>query len=88
MDGPFINNFFLGDKWANRRRQLTPAFHFSILNNMIDNIGRNSEILIEKLANEVDSDQFDIMPYLSSCTLDIICGNYNNSIKSVHFTHS
>ncbi|KAK7579877.1 hypothetical protein V9T40_000506 [Parthenolecanium corni] len=73
---PWLGNGLLtsdGDKWVDRRKQLTPAFHFSILNNMTDTISRNSEILIEKLASEVDSDQFDIMPYLSSCTLDIIC---------------
>jgi hypothetical protein len=33
-----------------------------------------SEILISKLQKEVGSNGFDVFPYVTKCTLDIICG--------------
>ena len=33
-----------------------------------------SEILISQLQKEVGSKNFDVCPYITKCTLDIICG--------------
>jgi cytochrome P450 family 4 len=53
---------------------ITPTFHFKILDNFVEVFSENSEILVSKLQKEVRSQGFDIYPYITKCTLDIICG--------------
>jgi len=66
---------FVGEKWRNRRKILTPAFHFKILEDFIDVFVDQSLILVNKLKREVGKDSgFNIFPYVTLCTLDIICG--------------
>ncbi|OQV19129.1 Cytochrome P450 4V2 [Hypsibius exemplaris] len=63
-----------GDKWRSRRKFLTPAFHFQILNEFIDVFHEQSKVLIDCLTDKADSGEaFDISPFISRCTLDIIC---------------
>ncbi|KAK7579876.1 hypothetical protein V9T40_000505 [Parthenolecanium corni] len=59
-------------KWHQRRKMLAPAFSHSILNFACDVMRRNSEVLVMHLEAEVNSDGFDVVPYISSCSLDII----------------
>lgn len=63
-----------GEKWRSRRRLFTPAFHFRILDDFIDNINAQSFILATKLG-ELSSDEqkFNVVPLVTLCTLDIIC---------------
>jgi hypothetical protein len=53
---------------------ITPAFHFKILDSFVKVFSEKSEILISKLRMEVGSKGFDVCPYITKCTLDIICG--------------
>jgi hypothetical protein len=53
---------------------ITPTFHFSILDSFVEVFSEKSEILISKLQKEVGSQGFDVCPYITKCTLDIICG--------------
>jgi hypothetical protein len=53
---------------------LTPAFHFKILEDFIDIFNEQSAILVKKLEKELDRDLFNIFPYVTLCTLDIVCG--------------
>ncbi|XP_031345431.1 cytochrome P450 4c3-like [Photinus pyralis] len=62
-----------GQKWKSRRKLLTPAFHFQILEKYVDVFNKQSNILVEKLKERVDAGPFDIFPYVALCTLDIIC---------------
>lgn len=63
-----------GDKWRSRRRLFTPAFHFKILEDFSDTINAQSFILCSKLAQLSRSGaNFDVVPAISLCTLDIIC---------------
>jgi len=55
---------------------ITPAFHFSILDSFVEVFSEKSEILISKLQKEVGSKGFDVCPYITKCTLDIICGEH------------
>lgn len=62
-----------GLKWKKRRRVLTPAFHFSILEQFIDVFESNGKKMIQKLYNEaVDKESIDIYQYVTACALDII----------------
>lgn len=62
-----------GKKWHSRRKILTPAFHFKILDDFIDIFHEQSIILGDKLEKEVVQEKFNIFPYVTLCTLDIIC---------------
>ncbi|CRL07638.1 CLUMA_CG020602, isoform A [Clunio marinus] len=62
-----------GSKWHSRRKILTPAFHFKILEDFIDIFNEQSSILVRKLSKEVNKDSFNIFPYVTLCTLDIVC---------------
>ncbi|KAI6196751.1 hypothetical protein M3Y94_01145900 [Aphelenchoides besseyi] len=63
-----------GDKWRKRRKLLTPAFHFGMLNKFQSIHNQEAKILTEQLEQFADSgERFDIYPFLKRCTLDIIC---------------
>jgi hypothetical protein len=69
-------NYFSGIKWQGRRKFLTPAFHFKILEDYLKIFNTNSQILVEKLSGKVGEPFVDITSYISMCALDIICGNF------------
>ncbi|XP_050308447.1 cytochrome P450 4d2-like [Anthonomus grandis grandis] len=62
-----------GKKWRGRRKIITPAFHFSILEQFVDVFEHNGKIMIEKLEKTVGKDSIDIYDYVTACALDIIC---------------
>ncbi|CAL8091231.1 unnamed protein product [Orchesella dallaii] len=61
-------------KWSARRKMLTPSFHFKILEDFMPIFNEQATILLDCLSNkENDGKSFDIFPYITRCTLDIIC---------------
>jgi cytochrome P450 family 4 len=69
-----------GDLWRSRRKLLTPAFHFSILNSFVDVFNEQSRILCGIIDDICQSfadgkGQMDVFPLVTRCSLDIICGN-------------
>jgi len=63
-----------GKKWHSRRKILTPAFHFKILDDFIDVFQEQSSVLVTKLEKEIGKDDgFNLFTYVTLCTLDIIC---------------
>jgi len=53
---------------------LTPAFHFKILEQFIDDFDEQTNIFVDKLKVYCDNGQaFDIAPHVVLCALDIIC---------------
>uniref|UniRef100_A0A914Z395 Cytochrome P450 n=1 Tax=Panagrolaimus superbus TaxID=310955 RepID=A0A914Z395_9BILA len=63
-----------GDKWRQRRKMLTSAFHFNVLNSFLRIYNGEAEIFVEQLEKYADSGQiFNLFPYLKRCALDIIC---------------
>lgn len=61
-------------KWKNRRRVLTPTFHFTILNDFTRIFVKQAQILVKKLEKVVDTDKMvDVQVPVSLATLDIIC---------------
>ena len=73
-----------GAKWIKRRKILTPAFHFSILEEFIEVFDSQTTVLVENL-KKFDSEVVDIFPFIASCALDVICGekNYNLCFKKI-----
>ncbi|XP_046438966.1 cytochrome P450 4C1-like isoform X6 [Daphnia pulex] len=69
-----------GTKWRKRRRLLTPAFHFQILDNFFDTFNKSADILCQQLQRSLSkkaelnqTEEIEVFPYLKRCTLDIIC---------------
>nr|AVL92873.1 CYP450 [Locusta migratoria] len=62
-----------GKKWHSHRKMITPAFHFTILENFIEVFAEKAEVLVKLLKCKADGQAFDIYPYITRCTLDIIC---------------
>uniref|UniRef100_UPI003AF32C46 cytochrome P450 4C1-like n=1 Tax=Achroia grisella TaxID=688607 RepID=UPI003AF32C46 len=61
-----------GNKWHQRRKILTPAFHFNILREFCVTIEKNSQYLVNTLA-KASGEMVDIIPILSEYTLSTIC---------------
>ncbi|XP_063922936.1 cytochrome P450 4c3-like isoform X2 [Zophobas morio] len=73
---PWLGNGLLtsdGRKWKERRRILTPAFHFQILEQFIEVFESCGDTFIKKLEQNIGKISFDIYPYVTLCSLDIIC---------------
>lgn len=69
-----------GSKWRTRRKMLVPAFHFKILHDFVPVFNEQAKILIEKLRHVArrkccNCTVVDIVPLITACTLDIICGD-------------
>lgn len=74
-----------GDKWQTRRRMITPAFHFEILDDFMHVINEQAEILIEILSQlSKGGKEINIFQRMGLCTLDIICGDYICYIPSLN----
>ena len=82
----------IGDEWRSRRRLLTPAFHFKIIEGFFDVFNDRSQSLLLDLKYDnntcgSDSCLIDVGPLLKNVTLDIICGRYllSHNVKYVYF---
>lgn len=63
-----------GKKWYNRRRLITPAFHFSILSDFVDVMNEQSSVMIKRIEETVNSgNNVDMAKRITLCALDIIC---------------
>ncbi|XP_027231572.2 cytochrome P450 4C1 [Penaeus vannamei] len=62
-----------GSKWHSRRKLLTPAFHFKILEDFLDVFNGQSTTMVQQLRGKADGKPFDIFPFITRCALDIIC---------------
>lgn len=63
-----------GGKWRLRRKMLTPAFHFRILEDFVPIFNEQAQIFASLLRVHADKKAVDIVPFITMCTLDIICG--------------
>ncbi|KAJ9594698.1 hypothetical protein L9F63_014032 [Diploptera punctata] len=71
---PWLGTGLLTSSGLHAYEILTPTFHFKILEDFIGVFLEQSAILVEKLKKEVDNDVgFNIFPYVTLCTLDIVC---------------
>ncbi|GJQ86417.1 hypothetical protein Trydic_g10325 [Trypoxylus dichotomus] len=77
-----------GDKWRKDRKIMTPAFHFQTLEDFIEVFNNQSDVLVSILKKECTHDNVDIYPFITRCTLDIICeaamGTTVNAQKDRH----
>ncbi|XP_023246853.1 cytochrome P450 4C1-like [Copidosoma floridanum] len=62
-----------GEKWRQRRKILTPAFHFNILKKYMDITEEQGESLIRYLQTDGKESVQSLVPFCSRFTLNIIC---------------
>lgn len=63
--------FNLGEKWHKRRKILTPAFHFNILQQFLNIFNEETEKLIQKLSEDCGK-AIDVVPPVTNFTLQSI----------------
>lgn len=61
-----------GQKWFNRRKILTPAFHFQILQQFVDVFNKQNKIFVKKIEQKANGDGFDVYNDVTMMSLDII----------------
>jgi len=71
-----------GQKHFGRRKVITPAFHFKILEQFVEVFDKHSRIFVTNLAM-FKGQTFDIFPQVTLCALDIICGKMRKN-KIIH----
>ncbi|KAL0269410.1 UNVERIFIED_CONTAM: hypothetical protein PYX00_007153 [Menopon gallinae] len=73
---PWVGNGLVtsnGSTWHEKRKFLTPAFHYSILEDFIEPIIEQSQILVERLLTKVDQPPFNVVSFTKLFALDVIC---------------
>uniref|UniRef100_A0A0P5QZ04 Cytochrome p450 n=1 Tax=Daphnia magna TaxID=35525 RepID=A0A0P5QZ04_9CRUS len=65
-----------GEEWKQRRRLLTPAFHFKILDRFVDVFNERSVEFAHSLDRAIEINmggEFDIFPIMKRFSLDVLC---------------
>lgn len=76
--------FKIGKKWHDRRKIITQAFHFNILEKFAETFDRIGNVLIEKLNGYDANESIEFYPISALYALDVICGEFvilNQSLK-------
>lgn len=63
----------IGKKWFNRRKIITPTFHFKILEQFVDVMNNQGQIFVKNLAKFDDQPPVDVFPLVTLYALDVIC---------------
>lgn len=61
-----------GQKWHNRRKIITPTFHFKILQQFVDVFNHQNRIFVNKLKANANGKSFDVYKFVTLMSLDII----------------
>lgn len=67
---------FSGKKWFQRRKVLTPAFHFKILEQFVDIFNHQSDVFVQILSKYKPTDKIDLYPIVTLYALDVVCGKF------------
>lgn len=60
--------------WKAHRKVLLPVFHNKIVEQYLGVIAEQSDVLLERLTEQSGKEEFDVLKYITACTLDIVFG--------------
>lgn len=60
--------------WKSHRKVLLPVFHNKIVEEYLGVIAEQAHVLIQRLSERADEQEFDVLKYVTACTLDIVFG--------------
>lgn len=75
----YDDEFFSGKKWHNRRKLITPAFHFNILEDFVKVFDRLGCTVVQKLKKFDANDDVEFYSIAMLYTLDVMCGEYHEN---------
>ncbi|XP_063829101.1 cytochrome P450 4c3-like [Ostrinia nubilalis] len=58
--------------WKSHRKVLLPVFHNKIVEEYLGVIAEQSSVLLDRLAEKSGKEEFDVLKYITACTLDIV----------------
>nr|XP_032519176.1 cytochrome P450 4g15-like [Danaus plexippus plexippus] len=58
--------------WKMHRKILLPVFHNKVIEEYIGVISKQADVLTERLEEQSGKETFDVLSYISACTLDIV----------------
>lgn len=61
-----------GPKWKSRRRMLTPAFHFKILEDFVAPMNRMARLTAARITDRIKEPWIDVVPMAAACALDVL----------------
>lgn len=64
----------LGQRWHNHRKLLNPSFNSNIVNKFVPIFNKHFKVLVKEMVQYEHKHEFDILPPIKSCTLNMICG--------------
>lgn len=62
------------DLWKLHRKVLLPIFHNKVVEEYLDVIAEQGKVLIGRLHEQLNRGNFDVLKYITACTLDIVFG--------------
>lgn len=77
-------------KWFNRRRIITPTFHFKILEQFFEIFVKHNKMLLEKIGEKANGKPFDIFPLATNSVMNSLCGkqrisNFIRTMQIINF---
>lgn len=61
---------------------MNPSFNSKILQSFVPIFNSKTETMLNRLDKEAGNPNFDILPYMNACTLDMVCGKLNISFHT------
>ncbi|XP_072944854.1 cytochrome P450 4c3-like [Epargyreus clarus] len=58
--------------WKTHRKVLLPVFHNKVVEEYLGVISEQANVLLERLEEKSGKGEFDVLPYITACTLDIV----------------
>lgn len=77
------NELCIGKKWHQRRKALTPAFHFKILEQFVEIFNRQSDVFVQVLSKYKPVDKIELYPIVTLYALDVVCGKFLSSLAKI-----
>lgn len=60
--------------WKSHRKVMRSVFNNKVVEEYLEVIAEQGDVLVKQLNEKVDTGDFDVLKYVTACTLDIVFG--------------